>query len=158
MSRKAREDKSSWLVPDIYVFVGDFGPFKARNNAAITDALVILTSTLNGVGKKEAKAAAAKDSEDGEKNYTHPMHGYAGCAQSILLGKDIYSSYNNDDDKKQGGNDGWYLEKKFQRIIVVDVAAMVEAKAAAAAGEQYGVECRSTAQHRVSSTLQACLE
>jgi G3E family GTPase len=78
--------------------------------------------------KKEAKAAAAKDSEDGEKNYTHPMHGYAGCAQSILLGKDIYSSYNNDDDKKQGGNDGWYLEKKFQRIIVVDVAAMVEAK------------------------------
>ena len=129
MSRKAREDKSSWLVPDIYVFVGDFGPFKARNNAPITDALVILTSTHNDVGKKGAKAAAAaKNSEDGEKNYTHPMHGYAGCAQSILLGEDIYSSYNNDDDKKQGGDDGWYPEKQVQRIIVVDVAAMVEAK------------------------------
>lgn len=48
-----------------------------------------------------------------------------------------------------------------QRIGTRDArlaAAMVEAKAAAAAGEQYGVECRSTAQHRVSSTLQACLE
>ena len=133
MSRKAREDKSSWLVPDIYVFAGDFGPFKARNNAPITDALVILTSTLNGVGKKATKAATAaaaavKDSEDGDKIYTHPMHEYAGCAQSILLGEDIYNSYNYEDEKKQGGCDGWYLDKQFQRIIIVDVAAMVEAK------------------------------
>eukprot|EP00578_Thalassiosira_sp_NH16_P017239 CAMPEP_0181107682 /NCGR_PEP_ID=MMETSP1071-20121207/17216_1 /TAXON_ID=35127 /ORGANISM="Thalassiosira sp., Strain NH16" /LENGTH=1123 /DNA_ID=CAMNT_0023191213 /DNA_START=147 /DNA_END=3519 /DNA_ORIENTATION=- len=47
MSRKARQDKSSWLTPSIHVFVGDYGPFKPpRNSAPIERALVLLTSSI----------------------------------------------------------------------------------------------------------------
>jgi len=136
MSRKAREDKSNWLVPDLFVFAGDFGPFKTRNDAPITDALVILTSTLKMQSKKKGnKKNNKKDStvgsdyaaEDGVRR--HPMHEYAGCAQSILLGEHIDCSYDEkEEEKKHGGCEIWHHDKQFQRIIIVDVATMVEAK------------------------------
>eukprot|EP00985_Skeletonema_marinoi_P015864 scaffold8306_cov66-Skeletonema_marinoi.AAC.1 len=120
MSRKAR----------------DFGPFKTRNDAPITDALVILTSTLKVQAKNKGnKKNNTKDStvgsdyaaDDGVRR--HPMHEYAGCAQSMLLGEHIDCSYDEkEEEKKHGGCEVWHHDKQFQRIIIVDVATMVEAK------------------------------
>ena len=134
MSRKAREDKSNWLVPDLFVFAGDFGPFKTRNSAPITDALVLLTSTLKvkskkrgGKDEKTKDAASGGDyAEDGCVR-RHLMHEYAGYAQNLLLPEHIDYSY-NEEEKKQGGCEEWQHDKQFHRIIIVDVATMVEVK------------------------------
>lgn len=133
MSRKAREDKSNWLVPDLFVFAGDFGPFKTRNSAPITDALVLLTSTLKVKSKKKGnKEKKTKDSAIGgdyadDCARRHPMHEYAGYAQNLLLPEHIHYNY-NEEEKKQGGCEEWQHDKRFQRIIIVDVATMVEVK------------------------------
>lgn len=103
MSRKAREDKSNWLQPSLHVFTGDYGPFKIRNHAPITNVLVILmTSTLQDeevnkkkVDKKKKKSRKKVASSGGDGDGTggggssmmcrHPMYPYAGLAQKLLL-------------------------------------------------------------------------
>ena len=75
MSRKAREDKTSWSVPSIYGFAGDYGPMKPPRGG-IEEALVILVSTL-----ADGKGGDCKTDER-----RHPMYSYAGQAQSLLLG------------------------------------------------------------------------
>lgn len=134
MSRKTREDKSNWLVPDLFVFAGDFGPFKTRQCAPITDALVILTSTLKVQSKKKGgKEKKTKDSAT-DGNYAkdnhvrrHPMYAAAGYAQTLLL-EHVDCIYNEEEEKKQGGFEDWQHDKQFHRIIIVDVATMIEAK------------------------------
>jgi G3E family GTPase/ADP-ribose pyrophosphatase YjhB (NUDIX family) len=69
MSRKAREDKSSWNTPTIYAFAGDYGPFKVRGESPIEDALVLLKVTM-----------PAEDT-DGR----HAVYQIAGQAQQLLL-------------------------------------------------------------------------
>ncbi len=137
MSRKAREDKSNWLVPDLFVFTGDFGPFKIRGNAPITDALVILTSTLKvqvkeDGSKKKHKKNKKKDSAVGDYGKDdrvrgHPMYKYAGRAQSVLLGQKCIDCSNNEEEKK-GRCEDWRHGKQFHHIFIIDLAAMVDAK------------------------------
>lgn len=71
MSRKAREDKSSWKIPSVYTFVGAYGPFRGGNkNAGIEDAMVYL---YNSSVRQDPKH--------------HSMHAIAGQAQRLLLEK-----------------------------------------------------------------------
>ena len=135
MSRKAREDKSNWLTPDIFVFAGDFGPFKTRNGAPITDALVILTSTIQVKSKtKGDKRKKTKDSVIDEEHAKddrvrrHSMYSAAGYAQDLLLEEHVDCSH-IEDEKKQGGcEENWQHNNQFHRIIIIDVATMIEAK------------------------------
>ena len=72
MSRKARVDKSSWLLPSVHVFAGDYGPFKIRSNTAIENVLVLLASSI---GFDDVRR--------------HPMlYKHAAQAQNILLGEE----------------------------------------------------------------------
>ena len=68
MSRKAREDKSSWKTPLIYAFAGDYGPFRTKGFQPIEDVVVVL---YNG----------GKDAEEER----HAMYPLAGEAQELLL-------------------------------------------------------------------------
>ena len=67
MSRKAREDKSSWNRPSMYVFTGGYGPVKARNGSAMEDVLVVLKH------------------ESDEREGQHAMLSIASEAQELLL-------------------------------------------------------------------------
>lgn len=92
MSRKARQDRSSWKTPSIYAFAGDYGPFRAKG--LIEDTLVVIT----------------KSQSDNEGR--HCMHPLAGQAQELLLKNnqplssisngiiviDIHSMFTCDDD------------------------------------------------------------
>ena len=98
MSRKSREDKSSWRVPSIYAFAGDYGPFKPRDATAIENALVLLTSTSN-------KDSTKNDDADANTR-RHPLYTHAVQAQNILLGESC--------------------RYHFRHLIIFDVADMVE--------------------------------
>ena len=66
MSRKSREDNSSWKTPSIYAFVGDYAPLRTKGYEPIENALVWLDF-----------------SRDGDER--HAMYSYAGQAQEILI-------------------------------------------------------------------------
>ena len=70
MSRKAKEDKSTWLVPGIYAFTGSYGPYKPR--PGLDNCLVLLTSTTSSI----------RNNDNGKR---HAMYRYAGQAQHLLL-------------------------------------------------------------------------
>mmetsp|Transcript_14503 Transcript_14503/g.31819 ORF Transcript_14503/g.31819 Transcript_14503/m.31819 type:complete len:1079 (-) Transcript_14503:43-3279(-) len=71
MSRKSKEDKSGWAVPQLHVFSGDYCPFKPpRDGSPIRgpDVLVLLTRTPL------------------ERDGRHVMRPLAPAGQSLLLG------------------------------------------------------------------------
>jgi len=72
MSRKAKEDKSTWHVPGIYAFTGGYGPYKPR--PGLDNCLVLLTSTTD--------PTSIRNNDHGKR---HAMYRYAGQAQQLLL-------------------------------------------------------------------------
>ena len=104
MSRKAREDKSTWKTPLIYAFAGDYGPFRTKGFQPIEDVVVVLYNGSNS-GK-------AQDAEDNEER--HAMYPLAGEAQELLL--------------KQPSQDGsqYYLDKMKHGILLLDIRGMFD--------------------------------
>ena len=105
MSRKARDDKTSWRTPNIYAFAGDYGPFKIRGHSPIEGALVLLTMTNKA------------DQEDSEGNVRHPMYAMAAQAQQILLQQPSDISIGN------GNGNG---KPRFHHLLVIDIREMME--------------------------------
>jgi len=67
MSRKAREEKTSWKMPSVDVFVGEYGPFRTKGHDPIDNALVWFHCS----------------STDGDGH--HALHSLAGMAQNMIL-------------------------------------------------------------------------
>ena len=115
MSRKARVDKTSWRLPTVHVFAGDYGPFKPRctnGSGAIEGALVILTATLpkDDASDENDRCRGREESEDGGvvRRHHHPMYEHAIQAQNILLGE---------------GHRRQHV--RFRHLMIVDLADMV---------------------------------
>lgn len=96
MSRKAREDKSSWKMPSIDVFVGDYSNFNCKGFNTIDKSLLWLH-----YGSR---------TEDGR----HTLHSMAGCAQEFLL-------LRND-----GLDDRNLVPPRFRTIISINLKDMFE--------------------------------
>ena len=78
MSRKSREDQSTWKMPTLYAFVGEYGPFKIKGYEPIENTLIWLCNSQ------------IKDAEDDGR---HDMYSLAGPIQKeLLFGSSRYSS------------------------------------------------------------------
>lgn len=78
MSRKSREDQSTWKMPTLYAFVGEYGPFKTKGYEPIENTLIWLCNSQ------------IKDAEDDGR---HDMYSLAGPIQKeLLFGSSRYSS------------------------------------------------------------------
>jgi ADP-ribose pyrophosphatase YjhB (NUDIX family) len=137
MSRKARVDKTSWRIPTVHVFAGDYGPFNCKNAAPIEDVLVLLTATSKDDAKDDDNHCRL---EGGGVVRRHPMYECAIQAQNILLGAE--SRRRTD------------VEVRFRHIMIVDVADMVAAggegddDAGAAVGMSLGDMIRKEVESR----------
>ena len=107
MSRKARVDKTSWRLPTVHVFAGDYGPFRPRGSngsTAIEGALVLLTATV-------PRDDANDENDRGgvvRRRRRHAMYEHAIQAQNILLGEG---------QRRQ--------QVRFRHLMIVDLADMV---------------------------------
>jgi len=89
MSRKSREDKSSWKIPSIYAFSGGYGPYRVKTFDAIDGAAVLIHNSSVSSSSKQGVEKSNSDEEKKEDSdnfyYSHPMHSLAGQLQQHLL-------------------------------------------------------------------------
>jgi len=71
MSRKSGQDQSAWQMPSIYAFVGEYGPFKAKEFDPIEDTLIWLCNTATN--------------DDDEMTRRHAMYPLAAPIQAMLV-------------------------------------------------------------------------
>ena len=69
MSRKARENQSTWLTPSLYAFAAGYGPFKIKDYEPIEETLIWLCNSHH------------TDTKEGR----HVMYPFSGPAQQLLL-------------------------------------------------------------------------
>jgi G3E family GTPase len=97
MSRKAREDSSTWQMPSLYAFVGAYGPFKTKGYEPIDNTLIWLCNswTIHDAPENDGR---------------HGMYSLAGNIQQELLlaGREING------------------KTRFNTVLVMDIKDMFE--------------------------------
>ena len=107
MSRKAREDQSSWNMPLMYAFVGEHGPFKTRGLEPIQNTLIWLcNSKREQTQQPRAEADAQKPKRKQKQTEKHPMFSLAGHLQQELVAN---------------RNDPSESTKRYSSVLVVDL-------------------------------------
>ena len=68
MSRKSREDKSSWKTTECcYAIVGDYGPYKFRGHKPVDDAVLLLVD-LSSLSQQQQDANKNSGTNRSKKN------------------------------------------------------------------------------------------
>ena len=93
------DESAAWQQPSLYTFVGEYGPFKVKENQPIEDTLVWLYSS--------GETNSEDDEDDDKDPRKHPMYPLAAPIQDILL------------DNKSC---------RFSNVLVIDLNDMFESR------------------------------
>mmetsp|Transcript_27409 Transcript_27409/g.66562 ORF Transcript_27409/g.66562 Transcript_27409/m.66562 type:complete len:1032 (-) Transcript_27409:204-3299(-) len=111
MSRRSRQDKTTWKVPSVYGFVGDYGPLKIKGFEPLDNVVVWLHRSNNSSSRKD------KNGTKIVKKF-HPMYSLTGPLQQLLLSADDFENQNQDPAAKEG--------KRKRAVLVIDVQSMLQ--------------------------------
>lgn len=113
MSRKAREDQSTWKMQSVHAFVGEYGPFRTKGYNPIENSVVWLCNTQSNNEKKNKEK---KLSSTNDHDRRHHMYSLASSAQEILVRNNLCDSNNNKNNSVH----------RITTIIIIDVKDMFE--------------------------------
>eukprot|EP00804_Cyclotella_cryptica_P028439 CCRYP_014210-RA/>CCRYP_014210-RA protein AED:0.01 eAED:0.01 QI:37/1/1/1/1/1/2/89/956 len=157
MSRKARENSSTWEMPSLYAFVGAYGPFKIKGHEPIKNTLIWVCNS-------QSENIHANDGQ-------HDMCPLAGAIQQELLleandkkrfktvlvmdVKDIFGNRQNYEDALSAEIEEVILTKKFgkkllrlfQRLLLQDAIVAASGKFCAVLLKLY------QAAHRIDASM-----
>jgi hypothetical protein len=109
MSRKKQEDQSTWQMPSMYAFVGEYGPFKAKGFDPIANTLVWLYNSGNETNDGECDESYPTPRQRQPRR--HAMYPLMDPIQDLLL--------SSADDASSS---------RFTTVLVIDIHDMFDSR------------------------------